>query len=591
MKSLSVAVHVQLSWVPTCNKMSTSILLAAAFSDGVAVYCIPVKLDVLTNIKAIAMAKTTSLADQSKISFLSFPNLPPYFAMMFVKNSRHYFMYGALNVPNYSREEELDRGVGIDVICRQEVNAQETMSGTEMITIEPMVNVMTQESGIIGILPSSKLNSGERYLLPHQVFHSLNSPVTSSSCGLTSMGFVNNDIEEDNFLNIHTQLYWRSDNDNNHVTTPYLRHWLCVTKFGDRKGDRHESPEMDGSLVTGGAQTEIRGEINTDLGPYCTSRVIPQRLVRGESTNSCAILFSSQVGNQNDKNHGSIPLQASSFCILQWDSDKCDVIAKGKGRDIIFWDQDKYLVLDEDGVFLEKRIIFGRQDDNDGSKERVRVFRQGSAYDEKLNCKRMILLSSNRVIFIASRKADGRSLLLFGDGVELLSREIKYFIDGKKKKLWLREGEEVNAMVELESQDNGDFNISVATTSRILIVQCGSSPSIIADYELKSFVVCTSLVPLGSHCVSFLESVSKAKTTVKYLSCLKDDAAGVIAKVPFSHTHCQNITAALRPDRAIQLEIVTEFCEQNKCLVKQALTIPIFVLEPLCANIIAKYSN
>ena len=588
-----IASNMHLSWIPTCQKASSSLLLAAAFSSGVAVYCVPTKCKEAVHVIPTAMAMTTSTTDQSRIAFLSFPNLPPLFAMMFLKNSRQHLMYGVMNVPHYMNkdglEHPIDHSLSIDMICTQEISIEAILPDSDMLVVEPMMSVITDQNGCVnGIVPSSNLHPETQSLLPHPRIISISIPVASSPCGLTSMGYVHNDIENDNFLHVHSQLYWATGT--NDVATPYLRHWLCVTKFGDRMGDRKQNAETS-SISTGGASTEIVGEINVDMTSYFAS-AIPQRIVRSNTRNYCAIFFSPQIGSHIG-DHKNMTL-LSSYCIFNWDGGKCTVVDEGKGRDVLFvdqWSMDKFVLLDDEGEFLLMKKIQEKQDDSDTLNTRFRIFRPGSAYDERLSCERMFLLSSNKILFSVSRKSDHRALLLLGDDIGTLSTPTEHFIEGKKGKLWLTEGEKMISIIELPSLDKDRINVALATSSRILIIDCISSPTILATLQYENFGIYNSMTPLGSHCVSFLQRVSTTKSKIGYLSCIENNMSGTIANLGASHVNDQNIMTALRPDRVILTTVISEVCEQKYCLVKQPLTKPIFVLEPLCANIIASYSN
>ena len=589
----------QISWINSCRGTSESILLAAAFYNGVAIYFIPSKKETSNMIKPITVAKLKHTHQSCRVTWIEVPKFPPCLSIFFSSSKKSFMIYGLLGIPLNGCEDENIKKIKLNTICEGDIQINGSLPWADMYMVGIMKTVITCENGSTTlIIPSSQVNTRSRLHAIHPALSFLFQPVASHALGITSTGFVDDRNSNDDLLHLHSQLEWKSflsDKENspeNRDHIPYLCQWLCLTKVGDRKNSRkkHFLKGHNESFPTGGAVTEVVCEVKCN-SESSQSSLVPKRIVRDSSGNLCAVLFSPLLVSQSNTKTVETDCDPTNFSILQWGNEKrhpTSILNLENGRDVLFLNihsQQKFIFLDKDGIYLKEKNVSDPIVQNPGSE--IRLYRKGSAYDEKLFSHRVFLLSSNRFLFLVSRKSDSRYLLLFGGEIKSFETKDDCLIDGKKPKLWFNEGERLVSLIELPPTSIDKINIAISTTSRILIVSCNSSLNIIAEYEHNS--ICSSLASLGSNCVSFLaheENTSK----IKYLSCLsKDHITGTITSLPATHEQYHNLLVALRPDRVVYNSILTEINQQEKYAIRIPSTKPIFLLEPLIANAIGNF--
>ena len=571
-------------------------MLAAAFSDGVAIYFVPTKRETSTMVRPITVAKLKHMHERVSATWIEVPRFPPCLSIFLSSSTKSFMIYGLLGIPSNGCEDK--KQIQFNTICKDEIQISCPLPGADMYMIGIMKTVITCENGnVIVVIPSSQFTTRPTLYTIHPALSMLFQPVASHTLGITSTGFVDDRNSSDHLLHVHSQLNWKPFYSDQEQTSeksdhfPVLCQWLCRTTVGDKKDSRKKilPKENSDSFPTGGAITEIVCELKCS-NDSSQSYLIPKRIVQDTSGDLCAVLFSPLLVSQIDGKTKEIDCDPINFSILKWGNENAqatDILNLEEGRDVIFLNinsQQKFIFLDKDGIYLIEKSMSDPSAQSLGSK--IRLYRKGSAYDEKLDSHRMFLLSSNRFLFLVSRKSDARYLLLFGGEVESFVTKDECLIDGKKSKLWLNEGERLVSLIELPSTNTDRINIAISTTSRIMIVSCNSSLNIIASCEHNS--ICSSLAPIGSNCVSFLAHEENT-STIKYLSYLSNDhITGTITSLPTSHEHYHNLLMALRPDRIVYNSILTRITQQEKCVIRIPSTKPIFLLEPLIANAIGE---
>ena len=452
-----------------------------------------------------------------------------------------------------------------------------------------MTNVVSCGNGdIVKITPVSRFQSEHRESRMHPALPMLFQPVVSNALGIGSTDIVHSRQLVDNFFHVHSHLCWNeiSSTENNSMLyqIPILRQWLCLTRIGDRKKERTKNHiEKEGSFPTSGAQMTPLVELECKYTPH--------RIVGGSS--KCAVLFVSSPGLPSPDAHLNNHQDPKCFSIYQIGSEKADVKTVFNchpGRDVIFVEslETKTIFLDQDGVHLE--VLAFPEEHTSVAGPKTRIFRKGSAYDEKLYIHRVFLLRSREFLFLASRKEDSRQLVLYGGDLEMLTISSECLIDGKKSKFWFSEGERILSVVELPPMETSTnkCNIAIATSSRILIVGCEISLNILAECQQPS--LWSGLVPLGSYCVSFI-SHEGGRSQVKYLSCLNGDDrthVGTITNLPVNNSCLANVLVGLRPDRVVYNSIFTGCDNHESISLKIPLTKPVFLLEPLIASVLCE---
>lgn len=176
-----------------------------------------------------------------------------------------------------------------------------------------------------------------------------------------------------------------------------------------------------------------------------------------------------------------------------------------------------------------------------------------------------LLLSEHRLVRADDDAADARGAVS-SDRLTLVEGV------GLGRRLWLRSGEEILAVVELPPCDTtaattaeGSWqrranNIAVATQERVMILSMSYDTPLSILAEMDDIrLTCDSLSPLGSHCVAFSAFAghdgSTTTTKITYLSCLEGPGRrGVIATLPTRHDgraqhDGSTLLACIRPDK------------------------------------------
>ncbi len=584
------------SWINSCRKTSASVFVTAAFPNGVAIYAVPTSGSTDVPLQPLAIMKTDHWYTCCMAAWTEIPKYPPCLSILMSNGTKSLMIYGMLGLPtkDYGGDKK-SKEVRFHYICKDELPIGGIIPWTDVYCFEDL-NVFTScENGdIIKIIPSSRHNRIRSCHTIHPFITLLSQPVVSNALGVTSMGFVEKETSSnDDVLHVHSQLEWEICNGGDEegsipsIVIPSLSQWLCKTNAGDKKSDKktkNNSIQGMESVPNNGVITEVVCELKCydPLYPH----LIPTRIVRSNSGCLCAVFFVplfTPDGGQDTIVTGSDP---QIFTLINYGEKNAETVQHVNGRDVVFIEDNtekKLLILDKDGIGLGERLM---SDTSVEHERKVRIFRKGSSYDDRLNTHRLFLTSTNSLLLLCSRKVDSRYLLLLGGKWGQFALNDECFIDGKSCKFWFQEGERFVSLVELSPSDSNTVKIAVSTTSRVLLLSCNASLNILAEYTLNAS--CSSLVPLGSSCVSFLDSQSN-KQRIQYLSHFQGEKnVGTLANLPTAASHRHNVLLAVRPDRAVYNSINTECNHYAQTVVRVPFTKPLFLLEPLIANILGE---
>uniref|UniRef100_A0A7S4S381 Uncharacterized protein n=1 Tax=Ditylum brightwellii TaxID=49249 RepID=A0A7S4S381_9STRA len=399
--------------------------------------------------------------------------------------------------------------------------------------------------------------------------------------------------------------------------------------------------------ATGGADTSVICELT--CGESHSSALVPHRIVRQMDGLRCAVLFISSIsgsgGKSSTESEGMIGTDARvegkvmepspdpvAFTIL----DSC-ISKKNKqttfklhhGRDIVMLPPsengtESIIVLDSEGYTLSEFTRTTIKDEVgtdtiEWQKElTVPIFKGASSVDDVIEGRRILALFTGqpRLMIVGTRYMDGRTCILFSNNLtpplekagkfcslsDLMPGNESQVISGKEEmlELYLQQGEEVISFAELPSKKiNEQSLVAIATQFRVMIISPVTAEIL---SEAPTRLACNSLVPMGSHCVSYCSASSATGcgiAKIRYLNCLEMDfSSGVIATLPTPRCgYAPHLLLAVRPDRFIYLSShsgtrLVEYGENyNKFLFPIPQTRPAFLLEPMVANALCQDSD
>ena len=591
--------------LPGLDDDSSIILLGVALCSGTAVYNVSgfLTFDEKVEKESIQPSKRVepffvkefpSECNHSSITWFELgPGFPPCLSIAQQKEGKYSIEMGAFSF----RKSLLAGNTSFVTFCQSDFISNK-------VTSTPISLYPTGVNGLVasycnGNLLLHKCSFGyEQSLLSSK--NCLTQPIVSNSLGLNSRGQIF--CQSDNILHIHSGLHLpHSSNDANieeGFNVPAMRHLLCKINMGDNK---NRKSQIDGEITDKGVSTtddynqETGGTITNAVcflpSNDSTSLLIPTRIARDEHDKFCAVMFKRLSGTDDE---GCDPLiftdNSISYAVI--DLSKSRVSELCRGRDIAFVrDSDKIIVLRSDNLNM---ISITDHHCQGCAEEDVRIFPEGSIVDTKVKVFRLFMLSSNVILFIASRKSDSTNCIFPVDFLSNDKQKVpKSLSQGSIKKLWFDPGEQFVNLVELAPfAGSKRSNISILTTCRILIVGC-SDRALTVLSEKPTHSLCRNLVAMGSHCVAFCEC-SRKSAKLSYLSCsdgIPSHRIGTICTVSIPAYQDSSVQPlAIRPDRFIYL--CSEVNSKTvKCVnigtcysVPIALTRPVSVLEPLIAN-------
>ena len=471
-------------------------------------------------------------------------------------------------------------------------------------------------------------------VIDDRYFVSLSHPVSSEALGLNSGGFISTETED--VLHVFSVYQRKRESlrelplsaggrlsDTLGMTELVLRHWLCRSVVGDKKSAKKSQtksssindgfPSGGGDEVsTSGAETSVITELT------CASEdgtnLIPSRIVRSPSGKSVVVLFTQAFSSTGRVSVGSsgrgLEVVSHPVAYAMIDSDAksqgLNSFELRRGIDVAFLSDDRILVLCEDQRSIQERSLSDDGIWSDG--EALPLPFAGTDDADSMVARRVYVsraLGTPRLLFVASRVADGRTCLALCDGLardemdSYPSTADLILMSGgtKNPRFWLERQEHLLSLVTLPNhQEEQKPCIAIATQSCVMMLS--SSLRFMAGTHVK--MPASSLVPLGSHCVAFCSSSSTCgggDAKIRYLSCIKNDALspGIIATLPRTKFgFAPHLLMAIRPDRLayISCHCGTRMVEHgenmNSFLAPIPTTRPAFLLEPLIASALSQ---
>ena len=537
----------------------------------------------------------------------------------------------------------------IVVLCERSasiwINSQASKSAATIVGLNTTGSVIgsSSDGAIFAFSPhlsrrrktKSKVTGSESTeVIDDRYFVSLSHPVSSEASGLNSGGFISTDTED--MLHVFSVYQRKRESlrdlplsaggrlsDTLGMTEPVLRHWLCRSVVGDKKSPKKsqmKSSSVDDGLHSGGGDEISTSGAETSVVTELTcasedgTNLIPSRIVRSPSGKSAVVLFTPAFSSTGRVSVGSsgrgleVVSHPVAYAMIDLDakSQGLNSFELRRGIDVAFLSDDRVLILCEDQRSIQERSL---SDDGTWSDGEALPLPFAATDDIDSMVARRVYVSramdTPRLLFVASRVADGRTCLALCDG--LARDEVDSYpsiadlilMSGgtKSPRFWLDRQEHLLSLVTLPNhQDEQNPCLAVATQSRVMILS--SSLRFMAGTHVK--MSASSLVPLGSHCVAFCSSFSACgggDAKIRYLSCIKKDSLsqGIIATLPGTKFgFAPHLLMAVRPDRLVYLSChcgtrMVEHGENiNSFLAPIPTTRPAFLLEPLIASALSQ---
>jgi hypothetical protein len=619
-----------LEWISPSSSSSGMLLLAAAFTNGMALY--HVSLPLLRDKEGVGRAipdptastqlsQTALLAPfcaarwalQTKMARVSWvesgPHTSPCLAFLLERDSAVGVVLGSVDMPLYGESDSGSSPYSFNVIARRTFLSSSTEDDSVGILSSPSVKaIVLFRNGSVMTLTPTLLARGS-------YFPWVRSPTVSASPGLDSAGYVSlpdTTIDSDGILQVFTVQQCQrelsglpcpvANRDRLDWTRPKLRHLLCRSFVGDTRDAQEPSREAQSSSnfggeesVSGGSYIEIICDLAIDPG------LVPYRIVRCKGTKLCAVLFCRNVGHKD-----GLSTDAVSFAFV--DTNKKEIGKVYDGRDVAFLPnakpgQEHALILSVDGSFIQMwRRSPQSEDTNESPWEEGSPFRSllGVEADEDyVECRRLALLPSCpnlALLLVGTRVRDERSCLVTGDLANLDDPNIddwKCLLPSIKTSAvcWLESKETIESLVDLPCYQDGQRLIAAATGLRVMLL----SPSLQILAEVSTALSSPSLTPMGSHTVAYCSRDCK----IRYLCSLDGKfSTGLLATLPVPRFgRVEYHLMAVRPERLVYSQ-----CHSGVRLVERggsadmfplptASTRPALLLEPMVANALCEAAD
>lgn len=317
----------------------------------------------------------------------------------------------------------------------------------------------------------------------------------------------------------------------------------------------------------------------------------PCRILRDRLGKHCLILF--EDGSKTKRNISETS-PIASFALLDT-SNEYEYITSNfmlhAAKDVCFVSlknneiEDHVLTLDNEAKTLNLTHILSLKDNLHGTESKMQIFKEGCSNDRNLVVERIMVMSEN-ILLLSSRKTDGKQCLFLGGTVEFLATSgSKFFVRKKASKLWLEKNELFISLTPLpRDKETTPLIIAISTTKRVMIVCIEPEFPILAQ---RSAIVQSNLAQIGSHTVCFFEACGNGNR-LSYLSSFDQKQTGIISSISWN-TAQSLILAAVRPDRIVYLSTAHNIGfsrSPDVCVtsIPCPLTRPLLLLEPLVTN-------
>jgi hypothetical protein len=618
-----------LEWISPSSSSSAMLLLAAAFSNGMALYhvSVPLLLDKEGVSRAIPdptastqLSQTALLAPfcaarwalQTKMARVSWvesgPHTSPCLAFLLERDSAVGVVLGCVDMPSYG-DADSSSPYPFNVIARRTVlSSSMDDDSVGILSSRSITAVVFYKNGSVMTLTPTILARGS-------YFPWVRSPAASASLGLDSAGYVSlPDATNDGdcILQVFTVQQCRrelsglpcpvADTDRLDWTRPKLRHLLCRSLLGDTRDAQEPPREAQSSSdfsgdesVSGGSYFEMICDLAVDAG------LAPHRIVRCKGTNLCAVLYCRNAGHKD-----GLSTDAVSFSFI--DTNKKELSKIYNGRDVAFLHNAKpgheqALILSVDGSFIQMWHRSTQSDDtNERSWEEGSPFRSllGVEADEDyVECRRLALLPSGpklALLLVGTRVRDERSCLVIGNLANLDDANVDDWtclLPSLKTSAvcWLESKETIESLVDLPCYQDGQRLIAAATGVRVILL----SPSLHILAEVANALSSPSLSPMGSHTVAYCSQDYK----IRYLCSLDGKfSTGLLATLPVPpFGRAEYHLMAVRPERFVysQCHRVVRLVERGESAdtfpLPTATTRPALLLEPMVANALCEAAD
>jgi len=619
-----------LQWLCSLNRLPSSItttsafILAASFLTGVAVYAIPMTK---TNEPTTSELSTSATLDypQSKPGetmtiypfaltsalFSEVQNLNgaptlkwiyageglfPLLATILIHEERVFLHVGSLELPSERTARETERAARETKM----ISMKTVTTGDFSLNTNTALNFhgCNFEGSILAHSPgqltafcvtSRQSLFGLPRMHPNMMMKSL--PVSSDALGVTSDGSVlqsfSDIIHIQKTYHFDVTVHRKSIGSEQYITIfPYQRHWLCRSITGDVTSQ--VSREAGDEFPKGGARTSILFDLDSKVSSV--TPLIPRRILRDRHGKNCLILFEDGSVTPSQRTSNNI----IAFGLMEvplGDKVVVDEIVVHEGNDACFrapgtTRENHIIMLDSKAKSLRMLSMLSLKGELEGNGNVTQLFKKGSSNDVNLAVER-VMVASDQILLLCSRKADGRQCLFLGGTLESLERNKSEFLVRKKtSKFWLNESELFLSMIQLPTDNDDTISIvAISTTARVIILSLGLKLRVLS--QCSASVTCDNLAQIGSQTVAFLENCD-AGQRLSYLSAFSGNTVGVISNM--SSGWAQSLLlVALRPDRIIYLTTQNSSSriwsyDDDSISIPLILTRPLLLLEPLVTN-------
>ena len=417
-------------------------------------------------------------------------------------------------------------------------------------------------------------------------------PITSVPFGLTSEGdelLLDANDTSDGVLHVSSVVQFESKQRGKTIELvyPLMQFWLCQTTLEETSSDSATpfGETEDKDQATAGARTNLICE----LAHESLNGLIPQRLTRCPNRSICVVVFGPPAGKVQNKG------DETKVAFLDYRSESRIHVVDG--RDVAFFPTDS------------KEFVTGVLLSNDGSSLSFFTLSEASleiSYETSsrpllgvdianayVDCHRVFAFPGGGSVnlgILGQRVQDDRSCFCVGRLHEASSIKSdswpKLLPNSTFGKIMFDPGEHVQNLIGLQPDNEGFRNFCFATSSRVLV----ASSSLFVEGECATAFGWTSITPIGSFSACYVSA-----SQMGYVSCLPQEVtSGIVGSFPDKPWGRRPCLAAVRQDRAVSLQITTEFRfikpteEQfDDVLIHCPITKPSFIIEPLVANAVS----
>lgn len=617
-----------LEWLPPRAELTSLLMLAVAFQNGLAVF--HVGLPVMEDESAKNGYKPLPEPSQGT-NLAQAPPILPIVARRWQGNHSYssvaWVDFGPLNGPGLllllhdNKSEEVRSRLVLGIVHFPLYRRSPLPKGhlaplrilaSTVITeqTQPVPRGLLRGSGFRDLFTFSVQGMGRVFLSASSltvrategILTALTRPVTSSPSGLTSVG---DSLFSDGFSDgdgvVHIFVVLQCERKKSSVPSllewflPMQRFWLCRTIVGDTKQTSTTSEQKEGSGF-GGREEVLGGSESVVLLELYHEKLIgyiPFRICQSPGSNIYSVAYKKSLSGKGERSL-DVSLDTSLVlfvdCSGASDGTLCEVI---EARDATFLPNShcpRGLLLNSDGSSLK----YFECGDSVRLESGFRPILGVDLNDSFVECRRVFSFSGAGKVVLASigaRIRDKCCCIVMGELLDIAGVDKNSWTNllpnlEVDSCFWFEENEEVLEFIGLEGDDSGYRNFAVSTSTRVLIL----SSALTVLTSIKCLQPGMGLAPIGPFVVSY---VSEGRH--QYLCCLDDDLkSGSVSTLPGrQYGNVQASLLSIRQDRSLFLEVhtgarlVEQGQNQNSFLLSTGTTFPTLALEPLIANAVS----